>query len=293
MEMEIMQLVLLVFAYSLGLVTIFVQFICYSRNIEFKETIFLSVSFLLLIIAVTSNYFVPADDTSEATLIFIIIALTLVGLTTPLNVFKEREVAIQPFFKKIIIGVAAVIILASVFSYFLNFIPILEYISGGFLLVMVFYSMLIVRTSDPSSRVKHRERMERITAILCLCILPIALIIDYFPAFIPFDTFNTGNPLKLTLPLLFIFIAMGKLIDDVKRLSLFKPEMNSSDQNMKNYNFTNREKEIVDLIIKGSTYNQISDALFISLPTVKTHISNIYRKAEVNNKIGLINLVKI
>lgn len=37
---------------------------------------------------------------------------------------------------------------------------------------------------------------------------------------------------------------------------------------------------------------EIDDKLFISLPTVKTHIRNIYQKTNVRNKVGLLNLLK-
>lgn len=56
-------------------------------------------------------------------------------------------------------------------------------------------------------------------------------------------------------------------------------------------NLTNREKELVVLLMKGYTYNQLAEELVISLATVKTHVYNIYRKAEVKNKIELFNLI--
>ncbi len=59
---------------------------------------------------------------------------------------------------------------------------------------------------------------------------------------------------------------------------------------------TNRESEILYLIMDGYRNHDISHRLFISKSTVKTHINNIYRKLKVNdrmqavfyaNKIGL------
>jgi DNA-binding NarL/FixJ family response regulator len=47
---------------------------------------------------------------------------------------------------------------------------------------------------------------------------------------------------------------------------------------------TKRETEILQLISEGKTYTQISEELFISKETSKTHIKNIYSKLQVNKK---------
>lgn len=47
---------------------------------------------------------------------------------------------------------------------------------------------------------------------------------------------------------------------------------------------TEREVEILSLIAKGLSNNEISDKLFISLNTVKTHIKNIFQKMEVEDR---------
>lgn len=59
---------------------------------------------------------------------------------------------------------------------------------------------------------------------------------------------------------------------------------------------TKRETEILQLISEGKTYTQISEELFISKETSKTHIKNIYSKLQVNSKseaIAKANLEKL
>jgi DNA-binding NarL/FixJ family response regulator len=59
---------------------------------------------------------------------------------------------------------------------------------------------------------------------------------------------------------------------------------------------TKRETEILQLISEGKTYTQISEELFISKETAKTHIKNIYSKLQVNSKseaIAKANLDKL
>lgn len=47
---------------------------------------------------------------------------------------------------------------------------------------------------------------------------------------------------------------------------------------------TNREKEVLMLISQGRSNQEIADELFITLKTVKTHVSNILSKLEVEDR---------
>ena len=59
--------------------------------------------------------------------------------------------------------------------------------------------------------------------------------------------------------------------------------------NCKKYRLTTREIDIVKLLIKGQPYKIIGDNLNISAKTVAKHISNIFSKVGVGNKVELIN----
>jgi DNA-binding CsgD family transcriptional regulator len=56
-------------------------------------------------------------------------------------------------------------------------------------------------------------------------------------------------------------------------------------------NLTKRETEIVSYILKGYRNAEIADSLFISEGTVKNHLRNIFEKAKVRNRTGLIHKV--
>ncbi len=45
-----------------------------------------------------------------------------------------------------------------------------------------------------------------------------------------------------------------------------------------------REQEILDLLVKGYRYKEISDALGISFDTVRSHLRNIYEKLHVSSR---------
>ncbi len=69
-----------------------------------------------------------------------------------------------------------------------------------------------------------------------------------------------------------------------------KPTLQSEAEN---FGITAREKEILENLVIGSTYDQIASKLFISKGTVRKHIEKIYRKLSVNNKIEAIQKAQI
>lgn len=54
---------------------------------------------------------------------------------------------------------------------------------------------------------------------------------------------------------------------------------------------TKREQEIIQCMSRGSLYKEIADQLYISTETVKKHVSNIYKKLKVNNRVEALNKV--
>jgi DNA-binding CsgD family transcriptional regulator len=58
------------------------------------------------------------------------------------------------------------------------------------------------------------------------------------------------------------------------------------------FGISNREREIVSMILQGYANRIIGERLFISDRTVKNHISSIYRKTGAANKVQLLNMVR-
>ena len=52
-------------------------------------------------------------------------------------------------------------------------------------------------------------------------------------------------------------------------------------------NITDRENEILQLLIKGLSYKEIALSIFISIETLNSHIKNIYRKLNVHSRSEL------
>ncbi len=50
------------------------------------------------------------------------------------------------------------------------------------------------------------------------------------------------------------------------------------------YNLSEREKQVLQLLVDGYSYKMIASEMFISIDTVRSHIKKIYEKLHVNSK---------
>jgi len=60
----------------------------------------------------------------------------------------------------------------------------------------------------------------------------------------------------------------------------------------KKYEISKREQEVIQLISKGLSNQEISESLYISLQTVKDHIHRIFIKTGVKNRVQLTNMIR-
>jgi DNA-binding NarL/FixJ family response regulator len=74
-----------------------------------------------------------------------------------------------------------------------------------------------------------------------------------------------------------------------RTLELFREKINPSSAE---YGLSNREKEILQFLSEGFSYQKIADKLFLSISTIRTHIMNIYEKLQVNSKVEAIHKIK-
>jgi DNA-binding NarL/FixJ family response regulator len=50
------------------------------------------------------------------------------------------------------------------------------------------------------------------------------------------------------------------------------------------YNLSDREKQVLQLLVEGYSYKMIANEMFIAIDTVRSHIKKIYEKLHVNSK---------
>ncbi len=77
-----------------------------------------------------------------------------------------------------------------------------------------------------------------------------------------------------------------------ERDTVYSPENECFYQFSKKYNLTIREQDIFKYLIEDKNNQEVSDSLFISIGTVKTHVHNIFQKVNVTKRHQLIEIYK-
>jgi DNA-binding NarL/FixJ family response regulator len=111
-------------------------------------------------------------------------------------------------------------------------------------------------------------------------------------------------PLHPIVPFIFLFLFLSWHLVPILFLNLYL-EKNQGPSSATGEDFdtrlraftetfeiSQREQEVVRLICKGMSNQEISDELFISLQTVKDHVHRIFLKTGVRNRVQLTNLIR-
>lgn len=82
-------------------------------------------------------------------------------------------------------------------------------------------------------------------------------------------------------------VATGQVWFDKETVKNLISGVNAVKEN-KVTNLSDREREIIALVSRGYKNKEIANNLFISEPTVKSHLYNIFRKLEIQNRPQLV-----
>ncbi|WP_223241410.1 response regulator transcription factor [Flammeovirga sp. EKP202] len=251
---------------------------------ENRETIGFTVSLILLLISISVS---PFFSEKETTTLSTLLCMILVACTTFLDTLSQQKHSIPSLFKKIQIGISVLLSVVVIVSKLLGAMMFAQWAVVVFLILSVVISMWLQRQTKPIQQFQHLEKSNRIFALTFLILIPIYLIFHY-----AFEKEYQQFQIGFLLYIAFSALAVRKIYDDLQRLSLIKNDITPNKQHFKNYALTVREQEIATLLQMGVTYQNIADQLYISLPTVKTHASNIYKKCGVKTRNELSNLLR-
>lgn len=299
-----------ILAFLIGFICIAFSFMIYKRNktiVAKHYSLFLAAFTIVLSEQVITSYI----NVNGIRNVYLEIILKLVssigcGLTIyfgPLFLHsffsKEMDKRIKNFFWILANVPVVTILLYYTFPY--RFVIIgLDNIC---LLISVLY-IIIKGVKYFNESEDEKKKIVKVYLILSVIALPFVFL-DIFIERIPF--IGAYFPLGImALPiyysvwnvfsLKFGFNKFGSLLYSDEK---FQPVLNTNPENedeldifCEKFGVTAREKEVVNMLIKGYSYNKISEELVISLPTTKSHVYNIYKKVGVKSKIELLNLIK-
>jgi len=140
------------------------------------------------------------------------------------------------------------------------------------------------------ARRRHDGEMENILHFIMigsLFVFPFIVVSEFAPAvlraFLPDEVKGS-----VSLPLAYLVWSVSYLLSWFR--GYIRPKTASEDSYRgfsALFGLSPRETDVVRLLLGGRSYKEIMSSLGISMPTVKSHVSSIYRKTSCNNKMQL------
>jgi DNA-binding CsgD family transcriptional regulator len=142
-------------------------------------------------------------------------------------------------------------------------------------------------------RRRPRDRVARLASRSALmglgCIIPAMAVEDLC------SIVSTRPPRVLVDPLAFLFLT-GATLFFVLLLVVRRGRAGWEREGLEafgaRYGLSDREREVAELLVEGSSYKEIATRLCISLDTVKTHASRVYRKSSTSGRVDLRHRIR-
>ena len=77
-----------------------------------------------------------------------------------------------------------------------------------------------------------------------------------------------------------------------KEVKIFQDNFSINTEAIENLKISSRELEVLQLMAKGLSNQEIADALFVSLHTIKTHNANLFEKLDVKRRTQAVEVAK-
>jgi NarL family two-component system response regulator LiaR len=84
----------------------------------------------------------------------------------------------------------------------------------------------------------------------------------------------------------------GLKLTKKKTIIITNPAFQFDQSRMDSLGISKREYEVLELMAKGLSNQEIADKLFVSLNTIKTHSSNLFLKLEVSRRTQAVQKAK-
>lgn len=283
-------------AYSSGIIALIFSVFLYlnRKNILIKKYIFVLISLLAVIAFGTiSNYFPQKEKyimiksslnfimyTSTCLLIFV-----MPGFINELIDFYKKKIINNTF---LVLGIIMFVILLIFFI--INKIQYAHYLIMSGLGIATVYSIAAILINIKKISRDNLFFFMKHVAVISIILFPLFIIFDYYRLFFSESISGKG---PLIMPFLFFIWNILFIISALTHLSNRQQTgLEISAEFLSKYGISKREKEIIELLLNGLSYKEIMEKLSISMPTVKTHVTNIYTKTNTNSKMKLVHLLK-
>ena len=103
---------------------------------------------------------------------------------------------------------------------------------------------------------------------------------------------KTYKPQQLINAILLLLAGQKYIPQHIDKLLLTSGQKQTKVSLAKEYDITSRQLEVLSLLAKGLSNNEIAQLLYISEHTVKSHLKQLFQKLDSSNRVSCINQAK-
>lgn len=258
--------------------TAFIRYII-TFSTEYISLFIFSLAFTFMIYA--KNY----TSFDNALLNIIVPGIIAVSLNFYLSdKIRNKNIQLTAF---IISSLTALSVLLSVSGYLLFNLPSAYFLISLFILGFLFLGFIVYYIMSEKKSITFYN----ITNMLIFTFLLLSFI---YLIFLMLFQYESGF-LKY-IPIIVFILKIEILYYIEKKEVIYKVDKCMNDENSiikiraSEYSFTEREREIISLILIGMTSKEIAYTLCLSANTVNWHLQNMYKKSSVTNKADFIKI---
>ena len=284
--MEDLQLLFCVLSLFAGVASITLAVFIYLSHPKKALKYFIGLEFSLFMIQamIALNLYICRTESADTFLAVISNAMDVLGtsFSSFFGLFMIYELLgkrITKIKRNTILTITAFQIIAITICYVNTKLVVLKHVGQVSLISVILYEALITIINYHQIPEKELKRASRILATITLAFLPF-LILEYIRPEI--GALSHLQVLKmLALPAYFFVVNVCTLIWVCTYFNTpaYFAENKLTGYFIEKYAITDKETEVIELILNGLTYKQIAERLFISPKTVDNHVQSIYRKA--------------
>lgn len=219
------------------------------------------------------------------------LSLTIIICFTPLFFHSLFGIPVNRWLKRLFLMITLAAAIALVGYQLTRYRPLAYAIIHPALFGSITYGIILSFRNFSSVRDEVLRRVIKTIVYVTFGFLPF-MIIDANPDLFSFSPINQPY-VSLSVPsFFFLFNSLG-IILSLRYFDqpTYLDEGKLTDHFKNSFKISDREGEIIAHLIKGLSNKEIGEKCFISFKTVENHLSNIYQKTDVRNRVELTHLI--
>ena len=224
--------------------------------------------------------------------IMVVPAITMVSFAIPNLVFILTNRASHRRFVPFFLALVLLILTVGILGVYRRF-PFIIAISGTIAGAEIFGAGFLLLFRRKMIQDPHLRRYAVLGAGSTMAVVPIELLHLYLWQR-SVDPFGAAQP-PFSILIFLLILNIASLIICLRRIIRNSHTVceNLDSEAVDEYRITPRECEIIQLINKGDSNEEIASRLFVSTSTVKNHIYHIYQKTGFHNRIEMLNALGV